>query len=69
MRSFKEWWKEHRKVRNKMELQVRQELTAYILWYIWKAKNAQKAGKCIEREVVEQAWEEWMEFKEVQMKG
>lgn len=52
-----------------MELQPRQELTDYILRYIWKAKNAQKAGKCIEREVLQQTWEEWMEFKEVQIKG
>lgn len=53
-RSFKEWWTEHGKARDNEEIQTRQELTSYILWHIWKDRNAWifNAEKISEFEVV-----------------
>lgn len=53
--SFREWWKEHGKAHNNKDLQERQELTAYTLWHIWKARNAWNFNdeKRTEREIVQ----------------
>lgn len=52
-------------------MQARQELTAYILWHIWKDRNAWlfNVEKNSELEVVQRAWYEWLEFKEIQERG
>lgn len=52
--SFKEWWQEHDKVKKDQDMQVGQELIAYILWQIWKARNAWvfTGERRIEREIV-----------------
>lgn len=39
-RSFKEWWTEHGKAIDNEKMQTRQDLTTYILWHIWKDRNA-----------------------------
>lgn len=52
-------------------IQARQELTAYILWHIWKDRNAWlfNAEKNSGLEVVQRAWYEWLEFREIQARG
>lgn len=49
-------------------IQDRQELTTYILWQTWKARNAYlfNGGRKTEREIVQLAWQEWIEYKEEQ---
>lgn len=68
--SFREWWKEQSRVKNSWDLQDRQEFTTYLMWHIWKARNAWifNGEKRSEIEVVQHAWEEWLEFKEKQKK-
>lgn len=70
MSSFKEWWKEQGKDGNQKEIRARQELSAYIFWHIWNARNAWNfnAEMRNDKEVVQRAWEEWMEFSVAQAK-
>lgn len=48
----------------------RQELTAYLIWHVWKARNswAYNASKASEHEVVQKAIAAWTEFKDSQLK-
>lgn len=66
--SFKGWWLEHGKAEKAQELQNRQEITAYIMWQIWKARNALIFGaeNRTERDIIRKASEEWLEFKYAQ---
>lgn len=51
-------------------MQARKELTAYIMWHIWKARNCWlfKNKWMPEKEIVQQDVGEWMEFQEAQTK-
>lgn len=53
--SFKEWWRELANVSNQPSRRERQELTAYLIWHVWKARNswAYNASKVPEHDVVE----------------
>lgn len=57
---------EQEKAKNVQELQNRQEFTAYIMWQVWRARNAWcfKGETWAEKEIVERACEEWKEFKQ-----
>lgn len=68
--SFSGWWLAHGKARNREEILERQELTAFILWYMWKAKNALVfcGESWDEREIIERAWRDWRDWKDVQQK-
>lgn len=64
--SMKEWWLKLSYTVAGKKMQARQELTAYILWHIWKTRNTWtfKAEKLSEMEVVQRAVGKWLEFKE-----
>lgn len=50
---------------NGQEMLERQELTSYLMWLIWKARNSWtfKSESQTKNEIVKKAWGEWMEFK------
>lgn len=66
--SFKEWWRELGMARRGNGLDERQELTAYIMWHMWKARNQWQFNSELwpEPEIIQRAWKEWFEFKTVQ---
>ncbi|WP_157056330.1 hypothetical protein, partial [Candidatus Burkholderia verschuerenii] len=66
--SFKDWWNAQAKMGQQNMIQDRQDLTVYILWQIWRNRNEWcfSETRRHEKEVVQRAWEEWMEFKEAQ---
>lgn len=53
---------------NQEEVLHRNELFAYILWQLWKNRNIWhfQSVKYSPHEVVQNAWSEWLEYKEVQ---
>ncbi|CAI9095797.1 OLC1v1031812C1 [Oldenlandia corymbosa var. corymbosa] len=65
---FSDWWDALMKIEKGEEVQARVELSVYILWQIWKARNVWLyEGKKLEpMEVVQRAMKEWGEFKQVQ---
>lgn len=58
--SFKEWWTKLGNAENYKKMLKRQELTAYIMWHIWKIINSWtfKYEILTESEVVQRVWEE-----------
>lgn len=66
--SFKEWWRSIEAAATREEMEDRKELTAYILWHIWKNHNSWifNLEKWSELEVVQHAWSAWMEYKNAQ---
>lgn len=62
---------EHSKAGNGKDLQERQEVTTFILWHMWKARNALYfcGENWEERVLIAQACEEWREWKEVQQEN
>lgn len=57
-----------KQIKKDQDMQYRQELTPYILWQIWKARNAWlfTGERRTEREIVQLDWQECIEFKEKQ---
>lgn len=68
--SFKAWWMEQDKSGKVLGLQDKQELTAFIMWQVWKARNALyiRGENWAEKEIIERACEEWQEGKALQQK-
>lgn len=58
--SLKEWWTQVGNAKNRNEMNDRLELSAYIMWQIWKCRNHWifKNEKVPEMEVVKRAWVE-----------
>lgn len=63
--SFKQWWSSLENAENSKEMSDRKELTAYILWHIWKNRNRWtfNAETWSEIDIVQGAWNEWIEYK------
>lgn len=57
--SFKDWWWKKGEAGNNRDLDERQELTADLIWQVWKARNSWsfKAEQWSELEIVQKAWE------------
>lgn len=57
-----------RKSQKKVGIIKQKELTAYVLWHMWKARNTWcfRGETWTERETIERACEEWMEFEHAQ---
>lgn len=66
--SIKEWWNKLGNAINRKDMSDRIELSAYIMWQIWKNRNNWifNSEKLIEIEVVNKAWAEWLEYKDAQ---
>lgn len=56
------------KSKEKAELLDRLGLTAYLLWHLWKAQNSWifNVEFSDERDIVQRAWSEWIEYKAAQ---
>lgn len=65
--SFKEWWKKLENAKKNQTMADRKELSAYIIWQIWKQRNRWlfHTEKWTKQEVVQKACKEWMEFSSV----
>lgn len=68
--SVQDWWRDLTTAGNMKELDDRKEFSVYMLWHIWKHRNRWtfQSEKWTEMEVVRGAWNEWLEFKEEQLK-
>lgn len=66
--SFVMWWFELMKAGRDQRLEERIELTAYIFWQTWKARNRSifQQVKCDPRGTVSKAGSEWREFQQAQ---
>ncbi|CAH2946199.1 MAG: hypothetical protein PPHERAN_6371 [uncultured Paraburkholderia sp.] len=64
--SVKEWWIQHSNSKNCVEFQSRLELTLYLWWQIWKARNdwVFRGERKSEMDIVRSATNEWMEYNE-----
>lgn len=65
--SFKDWWKKLEGAGTQEVIKDRKELSGYILWQIWKNRNAWhfQSARHSPYEVVQIAWTEWLEYKEL----
>lgn len=63
--SFKGWWSRLENAANNKEMANKKELSAYIIWYIWKNKNRWifNSENMSELIIVQEAWKEWMEYQ------
>lgn len=63
--SIKVWWMEQGRVRTGQGLQDRQEINTFIMWQIWKARNALcfRGENWAEKETIERVCEEWQELE------
>lgn len=62
---FKEWWRIQGTTRGNEGLEESKELTAYIMWQMWKARNSChfNAERWTELEIIQKAWREWIKFR------
>ncbi|CAI9097451.1 OLC1v1033881C1 [Oldenlandia corymbosa var. corymbosa] len=65
---FADWWGALMKIEDGTEIDARIEISVYLLWQIWKARNSwqYEETKIEAFEVVRRAIAEWTEFKQVQ---
>lgn len=66
-RNFKDWWDAISKVQYQAEGQHRLQLTAYLLWHIWKSRNEFyfNSNYIAELKVIQGAISEWQEYLQV----
>lgn len=59
---FKDWWWKQGEAGNNRDLDEKQELTAFLIWQMWKARNnwSFKAEQWSELEIVQKALGEWL---------
>lgn len=69
--SLKDWWKKQGEIGRNGAMDERHELTAYIMWQTWKARNCWLYNsECwTELDIIQKAWDEWTEFKAQQTKN
>lgn len=64
--TFKEWWRNKGDSTLKDRIQERLEISAYLFWHLWKARNENifRGNARSEKRIVDLALNEWLEYKE-----